>query len=247
MMTYSANGSTFNATAAMIDTLNTLASLRAGGIATIRGYRPTTGYKVAPVVDSQVITRFNTARLYARKAKALAAVSFADVADSVAANPKLAALPLADALAAFEARKAWMQEGLAGERENAHKAAHVRNYATVADGVKVNYVTVKDADGIQQPVLDDNGLPTAAAIMVNVLELNRTVVQEGERKPEPNSGVPVLIGNAIDKAMNRRSVGFTTRTLRSDNFTSITADGRIVTAADVAGERGECIMEAVAA
>lgn len=247
MTTYSAAARTFNCTAAIADTLNVLASLRAGGIATIHGYRPTTGYKVAPTVDSQVITRFSTARLYARKVKALEAVTFADISDAVKADAKLAAMPLNDAVAAFEARKAWMLAGLTGERTNAHTEAHTRCYVAITDGVKVNLHCVKDADGIMQPVLDTNGLPTAESIMVAVLELNRVVVVEGERKPEANSGIPVRISNAIDKVLNRRSVGYTTRTLKADNFTSIKADGRTVTAEDVSGERGAAILWAIAA
>lgn len=248
MMTFTtASAQSFNCTDAEAATLNTLAGLRAGGIATIHGYRPSTNYTVAPVVDSQVIIRFSTERLYARKVKALESVTFADVADAIASTPKLAALSLGEALEAFTARKAWLVEGLTGQRSNGHHAGHARCYVNVADGVKVNLVTVKDADGIMQPVIADNGLPTAASIMVSVLELSRRVVTEGVRKPAPNSGVPVLMGNAIDRVMNRRSVGYTSRTLKAGTFDRITADGRTVTAQDVVDGNAEAVMEAVAA
>lgn len=232
------SGATFRCTAAIADTLNALASMRHGGIGTLHGYRPTSDYVTAPVIDAQVLTKFSTERLYARKAAALNAVTFADVADGIAADDKLAALPLADALAAFETRKAYLLASLAktldGDRSDAHRAAHDRCYAVTSQGVKVHYVTAKDADGIAQPVLDD-GLPVADSIMVAVLELNRVVRVAGVRKPAPNSGVPVRIGNCIERVMNRRSVGYSTRSLKAGNFERFTVSGQTLTAADVAG------------
>lgn len=248
---FDAPAASFLCTPAMAATLNALASMRHGGIGTIHGYRPTSGYVTPPTMDVQVITKFSTARLYDRKRKALDAVTFADVADGIAADDKLAALPLAAALAAFEARKADMVASLSktldGDRSDAHRAGHDRCYCTTSQGVKVNYVTVKGDDGLMHPVLTD-GLPTAASIMVGVLELGRKVTVEGVRKPAPNSGIPVRMGNAIDKVLNRRSVGYTTRTLKADNFTAFTASGQTVTAQDVAGHgAGEAIMDAALA
>lgn len=245
------SGATFRCTAAIADTLNALATMRHGGIGTLRGYRPSTGYVTPPVVDAQVITKFSTERLYARKAAALAAVTFADVADGIAADEKLAALPLAAALAAFESRKADMLASLAktleGDRSDAHRAGHDRCYAVTSQGVKVHYLTEKDADGIAQPVMVD-GLPVADSIMVAVLELNRTVRVAGVRKPAPNSGVPVRMGNCIDRVLNKRSVGYSTRSLKAGNFESFTASGQTLTAADVAGvDAGDAIMEAALA
>lgn len=248
---FAAPSATFLCTPAMADTLNALAAMRHGGIGTIHGYRPTTDYVTPPTMDVQVITKFSTERLYSRKAAALAGVTFADVADAIAADDKLAALPLAAALAAFDDRKASMIASLTktmdGDRSDAHRAGHDRCYCVTSQGVKVNYVTAKDADGIMQPVLTD-GLPVAASIMVGVLEIARKVTQEGVRKAAPNSGVPVRIGNAIDRVLNRRSVGYSTRTLKEGSFASFTASGQTITAADVAGHAaGDAIMDAAIA
>ena len=85
-----------------------------------------------------------------------------------------------------------MNTTLSGDRSDSHRAGHDRCYAHVADGVKVNFVTEKDKDGLMQPVLTD-GLPTAASIMVSYLEINRTTRKEGEYKVV-NSGAPGSYG-----------------------------------------------------
>lgn len=227
----------FRCTQAQADTLDVLASLNKGGIGAVKGYRPTTGYVPGktPVVDMQILTRFETSKLYARKLAALEAVTFADCADDIAKHPKLSALPAADCLRIFETRKAKVMESLNktldGDRDDAHRAGHDRCYARVADGVKVHFVTEKGEDGLKHPVLTD-GLPTLESIMVPYLELNRTVRVEGEYKVV-NSGPDVLMGKIIERKMNSRSVGYKTLSLKEGNFEALHVGKRSITPDDL--------------
>lgn len=217
------NGNQFRATPEQAEALEALAVARAGGIATVYGYRPTTDYvkDKYPLLNLQILTRFSTERLYERKMEALSNVTFKDIEALVEADPVLSAKPRAELLTIFNERKAnevaSMAKTLEGsDRTDAHRAAHDRCYARLADGIKVHLVTEKDADGVMQPVLTD-GLPTVASIMVHYLELNRDVREAGERKVV-NSGAPVRISNCIAKVLNQKSVGLKTLSLKDGNF-----------------------------
>lgn len=214
-------GKQFRATPAQQEALESLSASRAGGIATVYGYKPSSGYVKGkePVQDLQVLTRFSTERLYERKALALSDVTFSSVKADIAADPVLSALSDIELLQLFNDRKAMEVDSLAtslsGSREGAQREAHDRCYAKVADGIRVHFVTEK-VDGLMQPVLTD-GLPTVASIMVNVLELSKVVRVPGEYKVV-KSGAPVLMGNIIKKQLNSRSVGFKALSLKEDNF-----------------------------
>lgn len=207
-------------TPAQAEAVISLSQMQAGGCAALHGYRPTTNYIKSPVLDIQMLTRFNYTRLIERKRDALEAITFDDVQDAIAANPKLAALTVVKARELFEARKGMQLESirktLEGDRSDAHRQGHDRCYVTFANGVKGHLVTEKDSDGLMQPVTL-NGLPIVKSIMINYLELNRKVVTEGEYKTV-NSGAPVLMGNAISSLLNARSVGLKTASLKDDNF-----------------------------
>lgn len=216
-------GKQFRATPAQQEALESLAASRAGGIATVYGYKPTSGYVKGkePVQDVQVLTRFSTERLYERKAMALSDITFSSVKDDIAADPVLSKLSDIELLQLFNDRKAMEVDSLAttlsGSREGAQREAHDRCYAKVADGIRVHFVTEKNKeDGLMYPVLTD-GLPTVASIMVNVLELSKVVRVPGEYKVV-KSGAPVLMGNIIKKQLNSRSVGFKALSLKEDNF-----------------------------
>lgn len=215
------NGQQFRATESQAEALESLSEARKGGIATVYGYTPTTGYvkDKYPVVDMQVLTRFSTENLYKRKMAALSDIRFSDVKPHIDADSVLAAMDEADLMALFNDRKAMevasMNTTLSGDRSDAHRQGHDRCYARVADGVKVNFVTEK-VDGLMQPVLTD-GLPTVASIMVSYLEINRTVREAGEYKTV-NSGAPVRMSNIIAKVLNSRSVGLKMLSLKEDNF-----------------------------
>lgn len=208
------------------ETLEVLMNTRAGGMASVHGYRPSTDYVTAPVQNIQFLSRFSTERLYQRKLEALKAITFDDVASIVADTPKLADLTIAKAREVFEARKAKemesLEKSLAGDRDDAHRQGHDRCYARITSGIKVNYVTEKGDDGLMHPVLV-NGFPVVASIMINALFLNVTTIVEGERKVV-NSGAPVLMGKAISKVLNQRSVGFRTLSLKADNFEKVVID-----------------------
>ena len=196
------NGNQFRATAEQAEAIESLSQARAGGIAKVYGYQPQTGYVKGkyPLQDMEVLTRFSTERLYERKARALSEITYNDIREHVAADPVLNKMPEIELLALFNDRKAGEVASMAktltsDDRSDAHRAGHDRCYARMADGIRVNYVTEKDADGLMQPVLTD-GLPTVAAIIVNVLEISKTVRVAGEYKVV-NSGAPVRISNCI--------------------------------------------------
>jgi hypothetical protein len=237
LTTYKSADKPFLCTVAQAETLDRLAALHKGGIGSVTGYRPTTGYVEgkSPVVDMQIITRFETGKLYARKKAALAGITFADVAEDIAKAPKLKALSAADCLAQFnackEAAMASLDKTLTGDRDDAHRQGHDRCYARVADGVKVNLVTEKDADGLMQPVLKD-GLPQLASIMLSYLELNKTIRVPGEYKTV-NSGPKVLMDKIIESKLNARSVGFKTLSLKEGNFESLKVSKQTITPDDL--------------
>lgn len=234
------NGNRFRATPGQKEAIDSLTVARAGGIAAVYGYTPTSGYVKDryPVQDMQILTRFNTGNLYRRKAAALSEIRFSDIADGVKADPVLNKLSDIEALTLFNDRKASMVASLAktldgSDRTDAHRQGHDRCYAKLADGIKVNYVTEKDKDGLMQPVLTD-GLPTVASIMVHYLELNKTVRVPGEYKVV-NSGAPVRIGDLIERCLNSKSVGFKTLSLKEGNFERLIVGRKSYLPEDVAG------------
>jgi len=215
------------ATRKQVETLSVLSILRKGGFATVKGYVPTTDYIKSPVVNISFISRFSVTNLYNRKIKALKALSFGDI---VVKGEKLVALPIAEQETLFKScldtMVGSMEKTLSGIRDDAHRIAHDTFYAHTADGIKVHLRTHKVG---KETVLDlVNGLPVVESIMVSMIETGRTVVQEGERKVV-NSGTKVLMDKCINKALNLRSVGFATLSLKADNFESLTMGGESFT------------------
>ena len=209
-------------TPAQVTALESLSEMQGGGCAALHGYKPTTGYVESPTLDIQMLTRFSYTKLIERKRDALEGISFSDVQDAIAKNPKLSALTVVKANEVFEARKKMQLDSidrtLSGDRSDAHRQGHDRCYATFAGGIKAHLVTEK-VDGIMEPVTL-NGTPILQNIMISYLELNRKVVKEGVYKTV-DSGAAVLMGNAISSLLNKRSVGFKTASLKDDNFDSL--------------------------
>ena len=227
---------TINMSAKQATTIQSLVNARRGGMASVTGYKPTSNYIEGsePTQNIQMITSFDTSKLYARKIKALNSIELGDVINSVLADPKLAALSTTKMADTFNQRKAMlvasMEKTLAGDRDDSLRAAHDLCYAMI-DNVKIHLVTKKidvEVDGKKKkktvPVIAENGFPTIASIMVPYLCLNVTTVVEGVRTTKTKSGAPVLMGNAIKKCLNQRSVGYKTLSLKADNFTSFKVD-----------------------
>ena len=233
IVTATANdGRTVNLTASQVEAIQTLSNTRKGGVGSVTGYKPTSNYVEGkePVQNIQLIANFSTANLYARKIKALQEIEYGDVVKHLFDDEKLSSLSMNETLDIFNARKAMMiasmQKSLDGARDDAYRAAHDLCYVIIGD-VKCHLVTEKktvDGKKTTVPVMDKKGNVTVASIMVNYLELNKTTVVEGERKPKPNSGLPVLMSNAIKKCLNKRSVDLKTLSLKADNFTSFKVD-----------------------
>lgn len=222
------------ATPAQANALKQLVEANNGGCAGIHGYIPSTGYTEKPVVDLQVITKFSYEKLNERKRAALEAIAFADVQDAIKREPKLNVLTLDNQNELFEARKKSLLDSIQktadGDRSDAHRQGHDRCYVTFDNGVKANLVTEK-VDGLQEPVLL-NGLPIIASVMLGCIELNRKTIKEGVRKVV-NSGAPVLMGNAIESLLNKRSVSYMTVSLKEDNFDSMVISKSTILPKDV--------------
>lgn len=233
LVLYSHAARPFYCTQAQAEVLDVVRDLNKGGIGTVHGYIPSTGYTEKPVLDIQVLTRFSTEKLYERKRSAVDALKFADVVDAIAKDKILSALPLADVRQQFDDRKAMVVESLSksldGDRSDGHRQGHDRCYIQIEQGVKVNLDCVKDADGIMQPVLH-KGLPVAESVMLMVLELRRTVIKPGVRKVV-NSGAPVRMGNAIDAVLNKRSIGIMSLSLKAGNFDKLVCSHKTVDSA----------------
>ena len=238
LTTYKNANLPFLCTQAQADMLDRLAALNKGGIGSVKGYRPD-GAKfvggIAPKWDLQIITRFDTSKLYARKIKALESITFAECATDIAKHDVLKNMSSGDCLALFNTRRdgaiASMQQTLEGDRSGAHREGHDRNYIHIAEGVKVNLVTEKNAEGKQIPVLT-NGLPTLASILLPYLELKKTVVESAEYKTV-KSGGPVLMTNIIESKMNSRSVGYKMLSLKPDNFDALNVGKQSIVADDL--------------
>ena len=224
---------------AQYDSLQILSRIRKGGIGSVINYRPESGWVSRPTVNIQFITAFSTAKLYERRAKALRGMTFGDICVATANVPKLSVKSKEELVAIFEQRRSMLlgsiEKTQSGDRSDAHRQAHDRNYARVGAGVKVNYVTEKNDDGFQVPVLHD-GVPVAQSVMVSMLELGRQYVVEGERKVV-NSGAPVLMGNLIEAHMLSlsKSNGLRMLSLKSNNFTALRLDKQEFVPEDVEG------------
>lgn len=234
------NGEKFWATKKQSDTLITLSQTRPGTIGTVHGYVPSTGYVEKPTVDIQGIFRISVTSLYKRRIEALNKIKFVDIADAMAANPKLANIPIGEAKQHFEDRKQKQIDRhtttLEGDRSDSRRQGHDLAYIQVVDGIKVNLHTVKNkSSGLVERVLmdiDGEAHPTCESIMLGYLEIKRKTLVPGVKKVV-NSGVPVLIGEAIENTLNKRSVTYRTLSLKEDNFNTIVIDRMEINSDDI--------------
>ena len=237
-VTLTVNGVSFVCSARQASTIETLIETQKGGFAKVRGYVATSNRVKPETFDATVLTRFSTERLYQRKMKALQDITLDDIRDKLIQNPKVKALSEDELKKAFEDRKAStiasLQKTIDGDRSDARRQSHDRNYFTIGEGVKVHFVTEKNTEGVKVPVLNKDGLLTVETIMLSVIEISKETIVEGEYKVV-NSGVPVLISNAIETLMPK-STKLKTFSLRDDNFDSIAIDGETIMPKDIAGD-----------
>ncbi len=222
------------ATMEQIAALAILKDTRKGGVASVVGYVPSTNWITKPVQNIQFISRISTERLYKRHIEALNALSYGDIADSIAKDTKLAAMTHTDLLALFESRRdmevASKEKTLSGDRSGAHRAGHDRCYLSVDTGIKVNLVTEKGEDGLKHPVLT-NGFPMVSTIMISAFFLKVTTVKEGTRKTV-NSGAAVRMSDIIKSVLNQAGLNLKMLSLKADNFDRLTIDKNVIVADD---------------
>lgn len=220
------------------ETILTLIETRKGGFARVYGYTATSNRTVPSVYDATVTTRFSYAKLMQRQRDFIENVKVDDILDQIAADEKLlAAYANRDSfMEQFNARKAAMLASFdkteQGDRSDAHRQAHDRCYLHIEQGIVVHYDTSKGDDGLMHPNLVD-GFPVVASIMLNVLEVSRNVREAGVYKTV-NSGIPVRISNAIERAMKLAGIRSLTRlSLKEDNFERLAIDGEVILPEDV--------------
>lgn len=216
------------ATATQIDVIESLTTTcTKGGFAVIQDYIPSSGWVTSPVQTIHAITKFSVSKLYERKLVNIAAITFADVQAGVAKDDKLSQLSLSDVQAIFDTRKdmemASLQKTLDGDRSDAHRQGHDRCYLRVATGIKVNLVTERGDDKLMHPVLNGEGIPSIASIMVNALFVNVNTTAKGVRKTV-NSGNPVRMSALISRAIDKPTTAMRTISLKSDNFSKLSID-----------------------
>lgn len=231
-----AMGASVWASADQAATLNVLIDTRKGGFARIMGYIAPSGRIVPTVYDATVTTRFSYKALVERKRKALVGMTLAMVKPFLK-SAKVDALTPAELAVAFDTRKAKDIASFTAtgndDRSDSHRQGHDRCYLNLADGIVVHYVTERNADdGLMHPVLLD-GFPMVDSIMLNCLEVSRNVREAGTYKVV-NSGVDVLIGNAIKAAMKAQGVRSMNRiSLKEGNFERLAIDTEVVLPEDI--------------
>jgi hypothetical protein len=227
------NGEKFWASDAQASAIELLQETKTG-FATVHGYVSTSGYVSPQTADINFITKFNVMRVYERAIAALCVIKFDDVADELKKS-KFGSMAVGDLKKAFEDRIASeiasMQKTLDGDRSDAHREAHDRNYINLAPSVKVHLKTEKDGE-IRKPILY-KGYPIVESIMIGMIEIGRTITEAGEYKAV-NNGLPVTISNII-KSKLPRSAKLKFLSLKEDNFKSISVGGTEIVPDDIAG------------
>lgn len=221
------------------DAIEALSGIHKGGIGTVTGYRPSTGYDERPVQDIQFISAFSYQRLNERKKKALESLVFDDIVDYVTGDSvkgtKLEGVALDTIKDTFENKRKALIESIdktaSGDRSDAHRQAHDRNYRTFG-AVKVNLVSEKNLDGIKVPVVDADGNYEAASILLPIIEIRKTVREPGKRK-FVNSGVPKLVENAMTRAIGKRSISYKQISLKDGAFETVSVSNRTIVSEDV--------------
>lgn len=248
------NGRQVWITAAELATLDRIEECRKGGFATVHGYIPndrttdkSASWIEAPVQDIQFLSRFSYSKLAARKLALLETLSLDTPAirEAIAADPKLSAASEADLQEAWadrieRARNTVEKLQPGADRTDAHRMGHDADYWTVTEGVKVHFETQPTeivVDGktkkVRRPILTD-GLPTVDAIMLSTINI-KTTAREGHEgvRHVPNSGVKVLLGNAIDKVLNQPGLAMRTISLKPGRWESISIDTHKILNEDV--------------
>lgn len=224
-------GQKFRCTQAQVDAIEQLKSIVKGGIGTVHKYVSTSGRVTPQVADIQFITGFSVSRLYERKIVALNGIGYDDVKDKAERHDRVQQLTEAERIDLFNTRKngmiASMQKTLDGDRSDNRRQAHDRMFCTVAKGVKVHF------HGYDEEYINEEGnkakrrmpeliagLPVAKSINLNILAINKTIIEEGEYR-KVNSKAPTLMSNAIESSLNSRSVSMRSLSLQADNFESL--------------------------
>jgi hypothetical protein len=230
----SKNGEQFWCSEEQSKVLNVLKKSNKGGICTVHGYIPESGWEISPKIDLQIITRISVSSLYKRKIAALEAMTFADIRHLLNES-RLSKIQETEQCKLFIGRKQKlidsMNKTLSGDRSDSYRMAHDRNYITVTEGVKVN-LEGDVLNGIKS-LKQIDGFPIAKNIMLMCLEISRKEIVPGKKKKAPNSSDEVIMGNLIESQLNSKSVGIKTLSLKPTNFDSISISRQHISREDL--------------
>lgn len=230
------NDESFYATVAQRDALEVLTSTNGGGMAVIHDYISESRRVSPETADISFISRFSYTKLLKRKLAHLEATTLDTIREECLKVTKLRDLDEATLSSTFETRKAYLiasiNKTLEGDRSDARREAHDRNYTKVAEGLRVHYKTVKDSDNVAQPVTLD-GFPIVETIHIAAIQISKRVKVPGEYKVV-NSGAPVLIGNIMEKSYPK-STKYKEFSLAEGKFSSLTIGGETMLDEDFKG------------
>lgn len=239
------NNQKFWATPSQVRALEQISSTRGGGIAVVNGYISTSDRVTPEKANIRFISRVSTQNIYRNAIKAIGELDdmevFTRLMENIASNSKVRDkfkdLKISDVVDEIAAKKQAIvesyQKTLDGEsRDDNYRAAHDRCYLNIDKGIKIHYKTLKDADGIAQPV-ELQGYPIMDSLMLTALVIDKKVIEKGEYKVK-NSGIPVLVRTAIESLLPRNSK-VRTLSLKEDNFDSLSIDGNQMLAEEFKG------------
>lgn len=219
-----------------LETLNTLDACRNGGFATVHRYVSGTSdpkcvkEKVATI---NFVSKFHYHRLVQRWLDRLETITIEDIDTS---NEKFVGKNVKEL---FDSAKAKLVESykatLNGDREDGYRQGHDRCYVHSSTGIKCHLVTedgIVDGRKVKVPVLDSEGRPTVASIMVSVLEVSQTVFDHGEWKPT-NSKPETIMKDLIESKAQERILKLKMLALKNGNFEKLTMDQETVVPDDV--------------
>jgi len=202
--------------------LNVLDSCRHGGFATVHNYVSGTSDPkcITPGVSTiQFISKFS----YKRRCERILERAKGYVAPD--ALHEQARTEVVESL----------MKTLAGDTSDGHRQGHVRCYVHSDMGIKVHLETtdgVVDGRKVKVPVLDADGVPTVASIMVAVLEVSRKVHVKGEYAPTKSR--PLTIAKeAVTSYCEDGMLSYKYLSLK-DNYDALNIDKESVVPAEIA-------------
>jgi len=218
------DGTLVNIDERTLDALNVLDSCRHGGFATVHNYVSGTSDPkciVSGVSTINFISRFSYGKRCQRMLERAKGYVATDALHEEARNLVVESLT----------------KTLAGDKESdGYRQGHARCYVHSGQGIKCHLVTtdgVVDGRKVKVPVLDADGVPTVASIMVSVLEVSRKVHVEGKYKATNSRPLTIAKGE-VETYCEDGMLPYKMLSLKDGNYDRLTIDKETVMPAEVA-------------